>query len=228
MKVAVCISGHMRKFEQTFSSFNNHFLKHYDCDIFVHTWDDLGVSSAFKADTIHGSTENKKVKIEQLYNPKALIIEPSNFINELKTMAQEYAPHLINLPKPVYHMSSMFYKIYACNELRKYYERNNNIKYDWIVRTRPDLNFSSRIILSNTPRNNTVLIPPSPHHPQWYNDQFAIANSDEMDLYCSAFFDLPEYFRIGEEYYPEKFMMWSLNKKGLIKQSLPIHFNILR
>lgn len=228
MKIALCLSGHLRKFEQTFPALHFHFLKDHDCDVFIHTWDQLGYSSPFKTDTVAGFTKSKMSQIENLYKPKKIVVESSDFFNDLKEMAREYAPHLIDLPKPVYHMSAMFYKMYACNEIKNYYEKKNNINYDWVIRARPDLMFHNKIILPATHQDGIIHIPNSPHHPQWTNDQFAIGKTNDMDLYSSAFFDIPDYFRIREEYYPEKFLMWSMNRKQLNKQSYNINFNIRR
>lgn len=226
MKIALCLSGHLRDFEKTYPSLNNNLIND-NVDIFIHTWDKLGFSCPYKTDHTLNDTNTKLNSINNTYNPKKIIIEPSSFIEELKLHGNEYAPHLRNEPKHVGHMASMFYKIYACNELRKKYELDAGIKYDLIIRCRSDLYFTSKINLDNIP-SKTIVLPKSSSNPDWYNDQFAIGSSDEMDLYSSFFFDIPEYFKQRNEFYPEKFMVWSFNKKMLKPHFNDINFYIHR
>ena len=228
MKIALCISGHLRKFEQTFSSLNEFFIKRYNVDIFIHTWDKLGFNCQYKSDLTLDSTTSKSAHINNLYNPKKIIIESSSFIEHLKNEANSYAPHLKYCPKHPGHMASMFYKIYACNELRKKYELETGINYDLVVRCRSDLMIQNYIRLPNKYVANKVWIPKSISSQGWYTDQFAIGGPNEMDLYSSAYFDLPEYFLNKNEYYPEKFLAWSFAKKDLSIIPHDINFFILR
>jgi hypothetical protein len=228
MKIAVCLSGHLRRFEHTFPSLEKHLLKKYDCDIFIHTWDKLGYQSRFKTDAIINETEQKLELINNIYKPVKMVIESSDYMMTLKQESISYAPHLINEPKPPHHMASMFYKIFACNEIRKYYQLENMIHYDWIIRCRSDLLFHGDVTIPSFDIDNKIFIPKSTFHPQWYNDQFAIASSNNMDVYAASYFDIPEYFKIREEYFPEKFMMWTLNRKDFTAEFCDGHFSILR
>ena len=226
MRVALCISGHLRKFDQTFHSLRQNFLQSHKSDIFIHTWDKLGFSCKFKTDSVLNNTNQKLTQIKSLYNPKNFIIEPSDFIETLKQEGDQYAPHLMYEPKHVGHMASMFYKIYACNELRKKYELDN-VSYDYVIRCRADLVFESPIILP--PKSeNTIWIPRFISNTDWYTDQFAIGDSYSMDLYSSLYFDIPEYFEARLPFYPEKFMAWGLNKKNVTVNFIDTKFRILR
>lgn len=227
MKIAVCLSGHFRKFEQTYPTLYFYLLRHYDCDIFIHTWDRLGYSCKLRTDLTLDYTNNKIHDINNLYKPKRIIVESSAFVEELKRQADIYAPHLKNCPKHIGHMSSMFYKIYACNELRKNYEIESGTSYDLIVRCRPDLLFNHNVVFP-APNTNTVLISKAWSSIDWYNDQFAVADPHSMDLYSSTYFDIPSYFGEGREYYPEKFLKWSLDKKKLKIEQWNVYFTILR
>lgn len=228
MKIALCLSGHLRNFERTYPALYFYFLKDHDVDIFIHTWDKLGFSCAFKTDQTLNDTEPKLAEVNRLYKPKKIIVESSSFVEELKRQGDEYAPHLKNEPKHVGHMASMFYKIYAANELRRKYEIETGIKYDWIIRCRPDLLFQNEIKLPTEKKPGKIWMPRALSSPDWYNDQFAIGLPDDMDLYSSAFFDIPEYFQARQEYYPEKFMIWSMKKKNLTAEWWNIYFSIYR
>lgn len=225
MKVAICLSGHMRMFEKTVSSLSNIKINN-DCDIFIHTWDKMGYSSAYKTDRVHDSTNKYLARINSVYKPKKIIIEDSLFIEELKRQGDQYAPHLIGVPKHVGHMASMFYKIYAANELRKQYELQTGTKYDWVVRCRTDLLFHNMITYPTEESKVHLTKHLSGHN--WLCDQFAIGKPDVMDLYSSFFFNIPDYFRAKKEYYPEIFMNHCMNDKKLSFDFGDYHFSLLR
>jgi hypothetical protein len=157
-----------------------------------------------------------------------MVIEDSRFIEELKSQGDVYAPHLRSVPKHVGHMASMFYKIYAANELRKRHELETGTQYDWVIRCRPDLKFHGLTNIPDAKRDGVIYVPSHQNSPGWISDQFAIGAPNEMDLYSSFFFGMEEYFSARNEYYPEKFMDWSLKKKNLTPISWLSHFSILR
>lgn len=228
MKIALCLSGHLRKYEQTFPTLHLYLLRRFECDVFIHTWDRMGYASQYRQDPKLDLTSHYALQVEQMFKPKAMVIEDSSFIEELKREGDNYAPHLKNVPKHVGHMASMFYKIYAANELRKKYQRESGVEYDWVIRCRPDLLFHQNIFMPSYKEPGEVYLSKSQCSPGWLNDQFAIAQPNEMDLYSAFFFNIPEYFRAGNEFYPEKFMDWSFKKMKLTPQMWDLHFQILR
>jgi hypothetical protein len=228
MKVAVCLSGHLRKFDRTFPTLWTYLLRYYDCDLFVHTWDRMGYLSAYKGDSIIDDTSKYLPKVESLYKPKKIIVESSIFIEELKKQGDKYAPHLKDVPKHVGHMASMFYKIYAANELRRLYQIETGVQYDWVIRCRPDLKFHGKTLVPDQKKPKHIYIPTHQCHYKWFGDQFAIGLPEDMDLYSSFFFHIPEYFKYKNEYRPERFMDWCLTKLELVPLKWDCHFDILR
>lgn len=228
MKIAVCLSGHMRKFNATFATLNVNLLQRYDCDTFIHTWDKMGYGSNYKMDATLDDTSRYFNQIETEYKPKKIVVEESSFVEDLKEQGNRYAPHLKNEPKHVGHMASMFYKIFACNELRKSYQLETGTQYDWVIRCRSDLIFHAPVVLPLDKIPGRAYLCKQQSHPGWLNDQFAIALPEDMDLYSSFFFHMEEYFSARNEFYPEKFMDWSMKKKNLSPEMWDLHFSILR
>lgn len=228
MKIAICLSGHLRRFEATASSLLSQVKADHDCDIFIHTWDRMGYSSAYKTDFIQDITLKYSPRITHHYHPKKIIIEDSMFVEELKRQGDQYAPHLRGVPKHVGHMASMFYKIYAANELRKQYEVESGIKYDWIIRSRTDLLFHEKINFPEDKSPSNIYIPKHLSGVNWLCDQFAIATPDAMDLYASFFFSMPAYFSAQKEYRPEVFMNHCMIEKNLTPILWDCNFSLIR
>lgn len=228
MKIAICLSGHLRRFERTAGSLLNYVKANHECDIFIHTWDKMGYASAYKTDLIQDNTSKYLSRVEHYYKPKKIIVEDSMFIEHLKMQGDQYAPHLKNVPKHVGHMASMFYKIYTANELRKQYELETSTKYDWIIRSRTDLLFSEPVKLPDSSTENEIFMPQHLCGHAWLCDQFAIAKPDAMDLYSSFFFDMPAYFSAQKEYRPEVFMHHCMEGKKLKPVMWKANFTLIR
>ena len=87
MKVAVCISGLPRNYEQGFKELKKWFLNKYDCDVYIHTWYDT--KSVFE--TGHDYLEKKTYSFTQNDYGKIL-----NYIN-LKHTSFKYLYLLMKL-----------------------------------------------------------------------------------------------------------------------------------
>ena len=139
MRIAVQLSGHLRTFRDCSQQLIDNFLKYYDTDIFIHTWDETEhkTQSWYPDDlksTITKVDENLINQIKSIYNPKALKIETQNLFNE----SGFFGTHdkiRISLEGMKYQLYSKF----AVNKLRKNYAIENSIKYDYVVVIRPDL-----------------------------------------------------------------------------------------
>ena len=82
-----------------------------------------------------------------------------------------------------------------CNELKKVYEESNNIKFDWVIRSRFDFAINARIPFADL--DNTKLhIPNCRMTPQrdFGNDQFAFSSSENMDKYADTFNRIDEFY----------------------------------
>ncbi|OOX96096.1 hypothetical protein BOQ03_05445 [Campylobacter coli] len=128
-KLAIQLFGHMRTYEKTYKKFKENIIdvnvqNNWEIDLFIHTWDKFNSSSkSWHKDLNLFSNndylkESDKNKIRKLYNPKILSIE------SLKE--GEYGGLLSKR---------------AGNKIREEYEKQNNIKYNYILYTRPDILF---------------------------------------------------------------------------------------
>lgn len=137
MKLAICFMGHLRTYKQTYESFLENVLKPNledvmweEIDIFIHTWD------TFEKANFAWHEQNKKMdgvkiteqvicEVKQIYKPKKMLVE---------TLMQDRGMHL---------------SIERSQKLALEYEKEQNISYDYIMVTRPDLYFHTPLILSS-------------------------------------------------------------------------------
>lgn len=100
----------------------------------------------------------------------------------------------------------LFYKIWHCNEMKCNYEAKYNIKYDIVIRLRPDLMltylgppFVEKEEAVKSCSDGTLWHSPIRCNP-WPNgshisDKFLISNSDTMNIYSSCFLDIKKYWK---------------------------------
>jgi hypothetical protein len=193
MKIAVCFSGQIRTGIENHPNIKEFFGKLYnECDFFIHTWN----FSEYK--TYNGSNISKKPTIEpiekfeqikKLYSPKKIIVD-------IKHIAYETAEK--------YGIQPLWYSFWKSIELKKQYEMENNFKYDYVIKFRPDLvlnyNTCDDLIKEiNTTYDNEFKIIgwdgfDVPKNTQLATDVFFISKSNEMDIAADYFWSLMKYY----------------------------------
>jgi len=236
MKTAILLSGHMRTYKKCLQAFMDKMVTPLDADIFVSTWDCTGFASAKKR--FHTGRKDHEITQEilsQVYGNhlKLSCIENipslwSNFQrkNLLNTASGQpnclyrswNAPSQAIMPR----FYSMCYKIKSCNELRKLYEETNSVKYDLIIRSRPDLLMRNFTLEGCDLSSNNWHIPLCENYRGW-NDQFALGNSETMNHYCDVYESLDRYISENFEYsqWVEGIFQRHAKEHKIKKQSCP-------
>lgn len=255
MKVALCYSGFLRNIEKTFPNILTNFIKDYDVDFFVHTW---------QVDEYVEEIEYIRTKI----CPKLMLIEkqkkfernPYTFIN-CETTEEQYLKDLkssgenkkffqvpsektnfqfhkdLEVVKFTYYSSfpynflSQFYSFYKAIELKKIYEQNNNFKYDCVVRIRPDVYLYDNINLNSLNMNilNVFDCPPHKGTTLTVNDHFACGSSNLLDIYGECFLFLPVYYFIYKiDFIQEIILGKHLEVNQITLNKMPIQYLITR
>jgi hypothetical protein len=141
MKIAICISGHLRTFELCHQSLKRNVLDKYDCDVFVSTWNNIG-NTLYHAHYKPGFDEvDDRINVNRIievYKPVDMLIEDSS-ADEIKNIKKPFSGLKTRNGADVYQVVPMFYKMWNCNNLKKAYEEKNGFKYDITVKCRPDL-----------------------------------------------------------------------------------------
>lgn len=117
----------------------------------------------------------------------------------------------------------MWYGWYMVNQLRINYENNNNVNYDFVIKTRPDvalmqeINFNDiKSKLHSNPK--TVIIPSnkgSGYDGIWTCDLFGIGLPETMTTYCDLYNQALNHHRVrGFKFHPETMLGKHLHHNG--------------
>lgn len=234
MKVAVCISGSVRYPHLGLESIKKIVPSEY-VKIFIHTWKISNKESFLK--TISGLEYKEKDKIVESgleflenYNYQKLLVEHYDeyevkFKQLLSSLKFVPATDEGDVQRKDIGPISMHYSIYKSNELKKEYENENNMKFDWVIRMRTDSDF--RLDKLDLTLLSSELNIPSGE--DWadnsINDQFAIGNSHAMDLYSSFYKNI--HHLQSSKYYPETMLFLHLNNMDLTPNRIdfPVRIN---
>jgi hypothetical protein len=211
MKIAFCLSGHLRTYDKAIESFNNFksFIgKIGNIDIFISTWEH---ENNIK-DSLHQSGNEEKIinleKIKNYYNPLSITTFDYSKIEEYlkenyfkpKYDYESFGPRYSKYNIP-HHMRGYFLLLQVA-KLKENTEEMNNFKYDIVFRIRPDYFFNKEIyekIPFKNLINNTFY-----SFMYRYNDvddQFGFSDSKTFSKYSKTFFHLDEIGKTWEHAY---------------------------
>lgn len=242
MKIALCLSGHIRNLEENYLSLKNNLLNFYDVDVFIHTWDTYGwrvdgidittQEDGFKGFDYYSGNINQ-IKINEILKPKKMVIDnykdfESIFVEKSKSYTNLRCP---DKDRPS-NMASMWYKIMKCNELKKHYEEENNFKYDIVIRTRPDLVYFAPIIDENILLlyKKAVIVPIVESH-GFASDLMAVGSSKIIDIASNVYEHLDEINKSNCLMNPHNILEFYYNKffsNRIYKHDFKLYFNRCR
>lgn len=227
MKVALCISGQMRFLESGFQKLNNNLLLPNNCDVFIHSWfDDSMVGENYSSRWNYKVNQNITTDAINLYNPKLYNFEsPMDFNDKVDKYDEKRV--LGVYPRSIKASHSMFYSIMKCNDLKIKYEKDNNFKYDCVIRARFDYNLNTKIDVSKLDLNNIYVNNGCTHEKLCVNDHIAISNSDNIDYYSDVFNNIDNIYNEGSRYNPEVILGRYIHKKLNVVE-VNLNSNIIR
>lgn len=203
MKLALCLSGQPRSYKKAFEFISRNLLEKYDVDVFLHTW--VGdPSKSFVYDDIC-----------QLYKPVIASYDyslPSN-VNSHMSVA--------NGSHPANFCTSMFYSINVANEYRVKHEVFGAFRYDQVIRSRFDFALNKVIDFSSLEKGK-MYVPKDVEGPSLLNDQFAIADSDTMNIYASTFLYLQKLYNSGVTLCGHEMLQEQLTRNSTIVERIDL------
>ena len=148
-RIALCYSGRPRSYSECLQNHQAVFgLGNDNVDVFAHLWFDPELTGQpFRADAPYQGVwpgNNLKKWVERNWKPKKVVYEKQRddewrekYSDVWNTAHEKLDPVPRMHPKD--HQLGMFYGIKKVMEMKQEYEKENNFKYDYVVRMRTDL-----------------------------------------------------------------------------------------
>lgn len=194
MKIALCLSGHLRNGDHTcFPSLKKIILDKYDCDTFLSSWDvNAFTTEAYRDKKSYenlGKDDNIYDRLVNTYKPKKFNIEtgkPTWLVNVENEWGDKKVKHGGAFVSPI---QAMFKKMEDADILRREYEKENNFKYDLVIRIRFDIHPIDDFICSTRHiwENKNAVVTKPDLNPDAIRDILFFGNSDIMSLATSCF-----------------------------------------
>lgn len=132
-----------------------------------------------------------------------------------------------------YNSMSLFYSLHQSNMLANSWKQENKIEFDFVVRMRSDMIFTSPINLSHLNKDQITLFEAAPHTGNLgiytVHDQFAIGNPKNMNTYHDIFIYLPAYYVIMKlDLITEIFLGYHLNRYKIPLNKIARNYTLLR
>ena len=210
MKIAFCISGHLRNYirlKDNFYEFKSFVSQFGTVDTFVTTYNNRNTSNSWSVQHgLNDSNSHNEIITEEIvkdhYQTNNVEIIDYNFLDSdfsplkytnitTKEFIWNLDPSIGNTSYGIHNnviMSTrMFYLIYRCNIQKLYAEYQNNQQYDFVFRIRPDMQFFDQAygeLLRLNQLDRIKIYIPEGH---FWTDQFAYGYSELMNKYSNAY-----------------------------------------
>jgi len=143
-KIAILLSGHIRK--NSILKGIKEFCDNPNFHIFIHTWDNLGLKGNETSLNDLSVKSTVITEIEKYTNLKKYDIEN----NKSWIESQEIKNNYFNFSSPEIFIKSQLYSINKSYKLMEEYSKENNIKYDLVLKARFDCNMVSFSVKNKT------------------------------------------------------------------------------
>lgn len=190
MRTAIILSGYYRTWDKTYQNFIDTF-SHLNADIFVSTYDrqygyQANIVNEFNAHHDNILLEQQIFNSFEILKPKHIIIDSSSVIDDIIDIEIQSCHERMRF-KNSYGQSR---KVKIISDYVRNYEQINNFKYDYILKTRPDLIYNRDVNFKI--ESNQVLVDTGNHYP---NDWFFMVNRE--DYYYVVDFLFFEFFNFS-------------------------------
>lgn len=210
MKIALCISGHLRNYKRLRDNFNEFksFLSLYgNIDIFITTYNKRNTINSWSVqhglnehnshnDNItvdmvknHYNTENVEILDYDFYDSYYSPLKYKNFTDKIYnwTPNTDIGQGSFGIHNDIIGSTRMFYLIYRCNNQKLYQEYKNQSQYDIVFRLRPDMQYFPAVyrhmLRLDSIDLSKIYIPTG----YIWTDQFAYGSSSLMNKYANTF-----------------------------------------
>lgn len=216
MKVALLISGYLRTFKNNLPKIKNSIIDNFeDVDVYIHITKNEKNNDTYL--NLTSLTDDIKYINDEL-KPLSLICEDNILFSDDKKINNTY---------------NNWFKFYKLNELKKINENENKLKYDLVIKFRPDLNIISDNIFNFS--ENVITIPKESlidkkklinPNDKYLCDILAYGSSSLMDDYFSIFNSL-ESLMNNYGYVSETILYHHLTNNNINYELRNIKYNVI-
>jgi hypothetical protein len=223
VKVAICLSGHVRDYLKTYPFLIDEIIKpnlEHTIDVFISTWNVMDTATSHyarhKADYVGKPVDFNDIITK--YQPKSLLVEQEqNFPLDL-LMLKDRQKHEGIVFQGVY---NMFYKIWNCNELVGQYCINNNFEYDIVIRYRFDFILKRQLIFNDLKiETNKVYTEYGWLKDDELSDKFAYGKPVPIRKYCNTYNNISQLLDNGTFFHPETLCRANLNNYNISNENV--------
>jgi len=112
----------------------------------------------------------------------------------------------------------MQYNWYKCNQLRLAYEKENNVTYDLVIRSRPEVSVKDPLdVRDYAGLTNSIVMGDTGWHgtPHSASDLIALGDGESITTYCDLVNKLVEYNKSGMHFHPESMLGYHLHVNNI-------------
>ena len=206
MKIALCISGQPRMWEEGYKYHYENIIKGNDVTVFLHSWE---------------MPSEQMQQISSKYNAKSFITSPQPNIDLSKyTNTPPPSPNW-KVKDGRFATYCQLYAIKECMRTKREHEEYFKMKFDWVVRSRFDFAINAKVPFDELD-NNKLYIPNCRMVPtrDFGNDQFGFSSSENMEKYADAYNHIDVFYNSGVQYMMEDFLSATWKLHGLVGEKL--------
>jgi len=202
MKVAICISGQTRTWEQ---NKDNIISNLFDCDHKIFTVTDVPLPGL--------------IAERSLYVPELDLYK--NKLAKFTAKSSGTNPNITNILK-------WMYKVYKCVQLKRDYEVETGEDFDVVVRLRPDCTFTNKVKLRTT--NNAIVLIGNREKDYLggYCDQFWFSDSKTMDKISEIYLRINDYIDNNIIFHPETLLKHHCTTNSISEERVDVDVNLIR
>lgn len=236
MRIAVCLSGQPRCIEENNEQLKRNLIEPLEADVFFHFWKDALRDPSGQEN--QGKVEFDWEKAEDVFSPVRFEFERTPdvalFQAADKCMAAVFETLSVKdfwvQRRGIFNTLSQAFSVHRSNQLKSFYEREQNFIYDYVIRVRSDLVLPRGVKITDLPskEGQVVVLPDwrSGRDPSICGqafpvrgsipDTFAIGFSKDMDQYSDL---IPTLFEmVTEKRVPwpgESLFGFNMQRRGL-------------
>jgi len=233
MKIALCLTGHVRRYESCRDRLFYAIVSKFRPDIFIHSWDEQGLGlngrskDALNEETLEVIRKNARYGDSYVeYKRGGSVITSSYFahMNPKQVVIEKYSdvePEILNIAERITNKRSFDYppnflssqrKGYLCDQLRIQHEQENGFTYDAIIKTRFDIMYQAYFDIHE---NLDVLRIPYAQSYDIFSDIFAISNGTTMEKYCSFYPKVETFVKDNVHFNPHEVLLEHVKREGI-------------